>query len=236
MAEGGRLIAIGDIHGHLEALEALLLAIDPVAGDRLVFLGDYIDRGPESFGVVERLLSLAAEHEGCVFLRGNHEQSLLSWLFGSDDTFLYLGGRQTRESYCRAAGVPCGEETERPEVFRELIPARHLRFFDETRLFWAEDGVTFVHGGLDPRVAEVQRQSVYDVLMGGRGFFQAGGYSGQVVVGHTSTQIFRSERPVFLPNGIVMCDTSCERTGLLSAVDLRSREVYQGQQPGRREP
>jgi len=69
-----RLIAIGDIHGHLDKLERLLQLIMPTDNDKLVFLGDYIDRGPDSAGVVDHLIQLPDRFPQTVFLRGNHEQ------------------------------------------------------------------------------------------------------------------------------------------------------------------
>ena len=97
-----RLIAIGDLHGYVGGLKSLLELIEPRKEDQLVFLGDYIDRGPDSFGVIETLLTLKQQYPNTVFLRGNHEQWLLNWLFSNDDTFLYLGGRQTKLSYVQA--------------------------------------------------------------------------------------------------------------------------------------
>ena len=73
------LYAIGDIHGESELLEELLASLQIRDGDRLVFVGDYVDRGPDSKGVVETLLSLQEERD-CVFLLGNHESMFLSFL------------------------------------------------------------------------------------------------------------------------------------------------------------
>ncbi|MEZ4600756.1 MAG: metallophosphoesterase family protein [Syntrophotaleaceae bacterium] len=69
-----KLIAIGDIHGHLAKLERLLEIVGPETNDRLVFLGDFIDRGPDSKGVIDYLLSIADRFPATVFLRGNHER------------------------------------------------------------------------------------------------------------------------------------------------------------------
>ncbi|MGH7806272.1 MAG: metallophosphoesterase family protein, partial [Candidatus Binatia bacterium] len=93
----GRLFAIGDIHGCREELDVLLDAMGPAAGDKLVFVGDYVDRGPDSQGVVSRLLSLAEKSGAeCVFLKGNHEDMALG--------FLGRGG-QWGEAWLRNGGV-----------------------------------------------------------------------------------------------------------------------------------
>lgn len=221
-----RLLAIGDIHGQIDALNRLLDKIRLTEADQLVFLGDYIDRGPDSFAVLEKLIEIEKQFPRTVFIRGNHDQYLMNWLFSADDTFLYLGGRQTRESYYRHAEQELNED-DGPGAFLRLMPESHLDFLDRTRFYYELPSALFVHGGIDPAVEKVEDQSLYDLLMGHRDFFGFPRYGRKIVVGHTSTEIFRSQRPVLLPNGIVMCDTSCERTGQLSAVELRFGAIYQ---------
>jgi hypothetical protein len=103
----GRTIAIGDVQGCSAALAALVRAIDPSALDTLVFLGDYIDRGPDSQGVLEQVTALA---ERCIVvpLPGNHEEMLLAALEGQSDLryWLRFGGTEALASY----GYPGGPE------------------------------------------------------------------------------------------------------------------------------
>ena len=73
------IIAIGDIHGCARTLDALLQTLAPKSDETLLFVGDYIDRGPDSKGVIDRLIRLKKEHP-CIFLRGNHEDLLLRYL------------------------------------------------------------------------------------------------------------------------------------------------------------
>ena len=80
------LYAIGDIHGELEKLDELLALLTIEPGDKLIFLGDYIDRGPDSPGVIERLIELRERHD-CVFLLGNHESMFLDFLGWTDDAY-----------------------------------------------------------------------------------------------------------------------------------------------------
>src|SRR5262252_5822775 len=95
-----RIIAIGDVHGCSAALAALIRAIDPTPLDTLVFLGDYIDRGPDSRGVLEQVIALA---ERCVVvpLLGNHEEMLLAALEGQSELRFWLkfGGMEPVASY-----------------------------------------------------------------------------------------------------------------------------------------
>ena len=72
-----RLLAVGDIHGHLDKLQGLMAQVNPTTNDRVVFLGDYIDRGTDSKGVIEYLIDFKKRFPTTVFLRGNHEQMLL---------------------------------------------------------------------------------------------------------------------------------------------------------------
>ena len=134
-----RIFAVGDIHGCYDRLLALLDRI-PLdwSRDQLVFMGDYIDRGPQSFEVVEHLIGLQELHPDIVFLKGNHEQMLADYLSGKDRMlYLYNGGQQTLESYLR-----------RRRVRAYPIPPGHRRFFDSLRLFHETDAFIFVHAGL----------------------------------------------------------------------------------------
>src|SRR5262245_1211953 len=100
-----RTIAIGDIHGCSTLLNRLLEAIQPASDDTLIFLGDYVDRGPDSRGVLDRLLQLK-ESRQCVFLGGNHELMMMRAREsrGEMKTWLQYGGAQTLGSYGGSPG------------------------------------------------------------------------------------------------------------------------------------
>jgi serine/threonine protein phosphatase 1 len=139
------LYAIGDIHGELGLLDDLLERLELSDGDRLVFLGDYVDRGPDSKGVVERLIDLAQRIE-CVFLLGNHESMFLDFLgwkgdayFGGD-AFLANGGDRTLASYGYFDSQRRGEPFELPEP--------HRAFFAGCSLWHQEGDYLFVHAGI----------------------------------------------------------------------------------------
>ena len=137
-----RTLAIGDIHGAAAALDALLAAVRPAADDRLVFLGDYVDRGPDSKGVLDRLIALSASHR-CVFLRGNHEIMMTRAREGKPERKMWLsvGGTQALASYGRAPG----------QMGRlEDVPPEHWAFLEDDLADWYEtDTHLFVHAGLD---------------------------------------------------------------------------------------
>src|SRR5437870_6195602 len=119
-----RTIAISDIHGCSAALAALLQAIDPTPFDTLVFLGDYIDRGPDSRGVFEQVIALA-QRCSVVPLLGNHEEMLLAALEGQSELryWLKFGGTEALASYGHRAGPEL-----RPADLRASFPAEHLQF------------------------------------------------------------------------------------------------------------
>lgn len=164
---GLRLYAIGDIHGCRAELDSLLALIeaDPAEGveKRLVFLGDYVDRGPDSRGVLDRLIALAAGSPQAVFLKGNHEAAMLDFLRAPEtgDAWLQWGGEETLESY----GV---DPVARPPSaiaadFRDRLPAAHRAFLEGLELHRAFGDYLFVHAGLRPGVA-LDAQEERDLL------------------------------------------------------------------------
>lgn len=145
-----KIFSIGDIHGCYTELMLLMkkLPLDPKK-DKVIFLGDYIDRGPDSKKVVAQLIDWKKKYPHWVFLYGNHEDILMNWVEGGqkyqeDDTwscFLTNGGKETLKSYKLSEPVKIG------------IPKSHLDFlFEETELTFETDNYFFVHGGLIPSI------------------------------------------------------------------------------------
>jgi serine/threonine protein phosphatase 1 len=152
--------AVGDVHGRLDLLEGAIAEIErgaqAASADRVVavFLGDYIDRGPESRGVIERLIALQ-EAKPCetVFLRGNHEQFLLDMIDerARGTAWLDYGGVETLRSYGVDASVIGARDLDRlGAAMRKAMPAEHVRFLRSTRLFDERGDYLFVHAGLRP--------------------------------------------------------------------------------------
>lgn len=140
-----RSFVVGDVHGCVEELDRLLDYLRPSPADTIVFLGDYIDRGPDAKAVVERLLRLQRSGPGCVFLKGNHEDMFLSFMGlqgHHGDSFLYNGGKATLRSY--------GIEGCAPHGIAERLPPEHLAFFQGLRLQHAVGEFLCVHAGLNP--------------------------------------------------------------------------------------
>ena len=173
------IYVIGDIHGCSMALAKLLKKIKPLAkGDKVIFIGDYIDRGPDSKGVIEIILQLRAEHARVLALMGNHEWMLLNALRGiGKKEFLSIGGDATLKSY----GIPTGSINN----LAALIPRSHLDFFLELLPYWQDENYIYVHAGLQPGV-HLSQQSP-DWLFWARDAFVNSTYDfgKKVIYGHT---------------------------------------------------
>ncbi|MFB6099063.1 MAG: metallophosphoesterase family protein [Salinibacter sp.] len=208
------LIAIGDIHGCPQSLDALLDQIDPSLDDHLLFVGDYIDRGPNSRAVIDRLLDLR-EEISCTFLRGNHEAMMIEYLdTGAFSLWRMNGGVSTLRSYM-------GEGSEID------IPDAHTEFVRNTKLYHETDDFFFVHAGLKPNrtIQESVETSDEEVLLWERGHLNASevAWEKTVVCGHTP----RPE-PINREK-LILIDTGCvyhmqPGMGRLTAVYLPERE------------
>jgi serine/threonine protein phosphatase 1 len=225
---GGRLVyAVGDVHGRLDVLAPLLrdiaadaLASKPSEPPLLVFLGDYVDRGAESRGVVDAVLALAADGAFEVAaLKGNHEEALLQFLVEPSfaATWMQHGGGPTLSSYgvTPAAARADAEAWERVrDAFTEALPADHLRFYEGLELMCTAGDYAFVHAGVRPGVA-LEDQAERDLLWIRYEFLEDRGPFGKVIVhGHTPT-----EEPQMLPHRLGV-DTGAYATGVLTAVRL----------------
>jgi serine/threonine protein phosphatase 1 len=136
-----RTLAIGDIHGCYSALETLLQAVKVAPDDFLIFLGDYIDRGPESKAVVSRVIRCGRE-QNAIALRGNHEVMILSAREEPLQAKLWssYGGDEALRSY--GAG--------HSEVWQDFIPEEHWEFYKQTRPWFETETHIFVHATVSP--------------------------------------------------------------------------------------
>ncbi|MEM6776560.1 MAG: metallophosphoesterase family protein, partial [Planctomycetota bacterium] len=146
-ATDGRLIAIGDIHGCSAALASLLEALDPSPSDIVVTLGDYVDRGPDSKGVVDMLIELGTRAQ-LVPLMGNHEEMMLDVLAGDQPHhgWLKYGGVETLESYGFDGTL-------------DFLPESHAQFFESLGDYYLTDEYFFTHAAYDPGLA-LENQSI----------------------------------------------------------------------------
>jgi len=135
-----KVAVVGDIHGNVNALAGLLREIQG-RYVKIVFVGDYINRGHESSGVLEILVRLSQSFHGSVFLAGNHELALLKYIDGRDPVrFLAMGGAATINSY-----VKVGVERDVANQFRTMIPSHHVEFLRMLRPHHSESGLLVTH-------------------------------------------------------------------------------------------
>lgn len=219
------IYAIGDIHGRLDCLERLLACIFAEANPGrtvLVFLGDYIDRGPQSRGVIEGLLLLETLFE-TRFLRGNHDQSLLNFLSdpAAGPAWCDFGGRDTLASYGVSAptlrGDADGWRTASAELARAM-PVEHFTFFQRLESSASYGDYFFCHAGARPGLA-LEAQSDEDLMWIRDAFLRDPRPFDQVIVhGHTP------EPAVHMDARRIGLDTGAYATGVLSAIRLEGVE------------
>jgi serine/threonine protein phosphatase 1 len=228
--DGVRIYAVGDIHGRLDLLDRLLAIVDADDRDRgggdtrLVFLGDYVDRGPASAGVVERLAALGRERPGTCFLAGNHEEVMLRAIAGEPAmlrAFCRIGGRDTLLSYgVDAAAYERMGYDEVAAVMMAAVPAAHLAFLNGLADRETLGDYLFVHAGVDPAVP-LDEQRTQDLRWIRAPFLDHRGPLGKVVVhGHTI-------RPdvEYRPHRIGI-DTGAYETGRLTALGLEGADRW----------
>ncbi len=217
-----RVFAFGDIHGCYDELERLLQHLffkhDVDASDQLIFIGDYIDRGPSSRQVIERLLRLREELPKTVFLKGNHEDMLLDYLGlggNSGDVYLVNGGAEFFKSYDI---VPEGSLSE----MRAKLPAEHLGFLQGLELGVTLGEFLFVHAGIDPAAA-LEAQSPRTLMWVRSQFIQSEHNLGKTVVfGHTPFE----DVMIHLPYKIGI-DTGLVYGNRLTAIELVEGDAFQ---------
>src|SRR5574337_549574 len=197
------IYVIGDIHGCLDPLRRLIAQLRPSEADEVIFLGDYVDRGPDSKGVIDYLLTLSGRY---TFLMGNHERMFLDFLQGKERAlFLYNGGAATLESY---GGL-------------RQIAATHLAFLDRFKPYYETQDYFFVHAGIRPEIP-LQQQDERDLLWIREEFYAySGRFPKTVVFGHTPM------REVLMDEDRIGIDTACVYGNKLTCLILPSRDVIQ---------
>ena len=213
----GRRFVVGDVHGCLDELERLLDHLAPGKGDTICFLGDYVDRGPNPRGVIDRLLRLRREGPRCIYLKGNHEDMFLAFMGQAGrhgDAFLWNGGDATLASYdCHGLAGP--------EVAARL-PAAHHEFLNGLRTHAYFDNFLCVHAGVRPS-RPLASQSEEDLLWIREEFIaQPHPFPFTVLFGHTP------HREVFvdLPYKLGL-DTGLVYGNRLSCFEIDARRVWQ---------
>jgi serine/threonine protein phosphatase 1 len=206
----------------VDELGRLIDDIAPESTDRLVFLGDYVDRGPDVAATLDLLLEIRAHLPETVFLRGNHEEMMLGFLGvggAHGEIFVRGGGAATLQSY----GIEPTHEPALASVLLERMPAGHVEFLrDRLSLWHASPPWVFVHAGVRPGTP-LTDQRVDDLLWIREEFLSHDhGLDGTVIFGHTphrDVQFSRARR--------IAMDTGCVYGGMLSALELSQGVLHQ---------
>ena len=222
--------AIGDIHGHRDKVERLLdkLNYDPAA-DRLIFLGDYIDRGPDSKGVIDLMIALKHTNDSNIFLMGNHEDNFLTYMqacvagnganYWRKEPFFAGGGIATLHSYHPSLQDPFEQR------LVANIPPEHLSFLTDLQLFWSNETYIAVHAGVRPGIP-LEQQFENDLLRIRAPFLHhSHGLGKYVLFGHTPFHdTFRHHDKVGIDTG------ACYEAmgyGKLTAFCLQTQQTFQ---------
>lgn len=248
----GRTFAIGDIHGDIQALRTLLddrlPALD--ASDTLVFVGDYIDRGPDSAGVIRLLRELPRRTPArVVALRGNHEDAWLEVVDHGWPEFVFPRSNGCLEALRSFQGRPVPDEHEAPTgeemavmLDGAFLPADVVDWMRSLPHFYEDEHAIYVHAGLPrdkagegflhPSKAPVPRALLW---CRDQAFFR--NYRGKLVVfGHTATDLLPPELSSYTPEdpadlwagpSTIGLDTRCGRGGYLTAIELPAMLVYE---------
>jgi len=208
----GRLLAIGDIHGCLRPLEALLESLHLSRQDTLVALGDFVNRGPNTRQVLDCLIQLA--HKSCLIaILGNHEEEMLAARhdLAARQRWMEMGGQATLTSYGPTASLA-------------EIPLAHWQFLEQAVPWWESENYFFTHAGYDSDISlpeqgayELRWQSLHEARVRPH-------VSGKTaIVGHTPN--FSGQ---IVDYGFLRClDTGCGLGGELTAMDVRTGEYWQ---------
>ncbi len=223
---GERLYAIGDIHGRLDLLDMLLSQIAADNSKRsparmtLIFLGDLPDRGPDSKGVIERLMEVQESGQACVFLTGNHEELMIRIAEGDRaiaPVFHRAGGRETLISYgVSGDAYDAWDFDEVTDAAMNVIPEAHVNFL-KSFVDWHRVGdYVFIHAGLRPGFA-IEDQDPQDLRWIKTDFTKSSADHGAMIIhGHTITDDVDDQ-----PNRIGL-DTGAYKSGVLTAMGFES--------------
>jgi serine/threonine protein phosphatase 1 len=205
-----RTIAIADIHGCSHAFASLLRAIDPQPDDRIITLGDYVNRGMDSKGVLDMLIDLPKRCR-LIPILGNHDEMMLKAKTSRSAFrhFLEFGGIETLDSYGDSGQI-------------SLVPDEHFHFLESCVPYFETETHFFTHGNYDPNLPVDQQDDRTLRWLSLRDSVPRQHVSGKIaVVGHTP-------QPEVLNLGHLIClDTGCAYGGKLTAIDVESGEVWQ---------
>lgn len=207
-----RTLMISDIHGCMKQFDALLHEVEyDSSEDQLVLLGDYVDRGPHSKEVVDRVMDLVENHQA-VALRGNHDQRLVDLIQMNNaeiqKKFLEHGGRETLESYTNEEFQQDSFELAVKQIQSQY--GRHIEFLKSLPLYYEDQAHIYVHAGINPSYANWKEQSDHDFMYIKGEFHRAKLSTEKVIVfGHTRAIELHHTADIWFREGKIGIDGGC---------------------------
>lgn len=210
-----RTVVIGDIHGCYKELKELVLTLEKKGEynkntDKLIFLGDYIDRGKDSRLVIKFIRDLQKDNNNVIALMGNHEDMLLNYYKGINNDWLYNGHMETLDSY---------------KGFNKQFN-KDMQWMKTLPLYHEDENFIYVHAGIDVN-KQMKNQNKNTLLWIREPFiYNWKKYHKRVIFGHTPTMFLRNEnKPVCTNTDNVDIDTGCVYGGALSALIIEDKEI-----------
>lgn len=215
-----RLLAIGDSHGCYDSLSTLVHDVVRAGkNDKIILLGDYIDRGPDSKAVLDFIMKLIGDGYDVIPLRGNHEDMMLKAAMSPMDNYNWMrnGGYETLNSF----GVTSVEE----------IESRYMDFVSELPFYYMEDRFIFVHGGFNDDIAD-PFEDTYSMIWERRYEYHSDVFRDKTIVhGHRPHALSELEEQLGKSPSVINIDTGCvygKEYGLgdLTAIELREMKLF----------
>lgn len=209
-----RTIVISDIHGCYDELKELLFTLEANGEynkytDKLVFLGDYIDRGKDSRKVIELIRDLQRDNDNVIALMGNHEDMMINYLDGIDNAWVWNGHYATLDSY----------DGYKKEYYSDV------RWIRELPLYYEDEHFIYVHAGVDVN-KPMEEQDPFTLLWIREEFIDAEKeYHKPVIFGHTPTLNFGKDVPMYTYANNIAVDTGCVFGGALSALIIDDDKI-----------
>lgn len=213
ISKSGQIFAIGDVHGCLDELKKLVEKLPLSADSKIVFLGDYIDRGADSSGVIDFIIELGQKYD-VVALKGNHEAMFMDFLEHPESTgaalFILNGGGSTLASYSEDEG-------------HFEVPPEHIKFLSKCLTYYESEEHFFVHAGLrNLPLAKVDKQKEETLLWIRDSFLESSyDWGKRIVHGHTPVN------QVTIKSNRINLDTGCVYGGCLSSMNVIDGMIYQ---------
>lgn len=209
-----RTIVVGDIHGCYNELKELIVELKTKKEynkdtDRLIFIGDYIDRGRDSDKVIKYIRELQRDNDKVIALKGNHEDMCVNYYKYREDNWKYNGGNATIKSF---------------HGHKQLM--QNLTWMENLPLYYEDDYFVYVHAGIDVD-KPLDKQSNYDLLWVRESFiYNPKKFNKRVVFGHTPTQsLTGKDKPCFTYTDNIAIDTGCVYGGKLTALIIEDDKV-----------